>query len=256
MRKVIGSLTLLLALSFTLTAVAAEVSGGSGCGWTWTIQNDGTTLFRITTEIPGCAKPWPAPIGSYLDAYPGQGAATTRTLPFFNVVHIIQNDYMPYGYKYVLNATLKMGIPTYVSDNPGLTPPGVHAYEVSMTDKSGLGAVHTLDDYNAPVITDLGMVVPVGDGTGGNYTIDITDEMQAAVLNPGYGSYYMVRLHLGDETDGTPIDPGITELTHYFFDGAGAVSRIDWTISDVPEPSTIAIGLSSLMTLWLLRRKK
>ncbi|GAH23340.1 unnamed protein product, partial [marine sediment metagenome] len=44
--------------------------------------------------------------------------------------------------------------------------------------------------------------------------------------------------------------------THYFYDGAGDLSRFYWTISDIPEPSTIAIGLSSLMTLFLLRRKK
>lgn len=255
MRKIIAGLTLILALSFTLTATSATVSSSSGTGWTWTIENDGTTLTRLTTEIPGSLKPWPAPIGSYLDAYAGQGAATTRNVPYWNIVGVINSDYKPFGFKYVVSAKVDLTF-TYESDNAGLTPPGVHAYEISMTDKGGFGAAQSLPDYNAPVITDFGKVVPVGDGTGGQYSIDVTDQLQAALDDPAYGVYFMLRLHLGDETDGTPIDPGITELTHYFFDGAGQQSRFYWTLSDVPEPSTIAIGLSSLMTLWLLRRKK
>jgi len=167
-------------------------------------------------------------------------------------------------YNYFVSASLEVKLTdTYIRDDFGLD--GVRAYWIRQADTTWGGNYTVPDDWDADQAMDLGWLIPpgVGDEGLGYYSIDITDALwqahQEFVTSGGVRPYFYVQLVLGND-DGVVYPssgpgPETGGVSYYVFNTSGGTP--DWgfsmTLSDIPEPSVMTIGLVALLAL---RRKK
>ena len=141
-----------------------------------------------------------------------------------------------------------------------MTMPGVDAFHVELTDGNGsLASLIQAADFDSAVLHSLGTIVPgdAGAGTGaapgGIYSLDVTAALNDAVA--GSGSYFPVRLQLGGDTTGKPLDANVN--IDYVFNHAAhggnpmGAPYIEYTL--IPEPATMLLLVSG--SLALIRRK-
>lgn len=169
-----------------------------------------------------------------------------------NFPGVARSDYYPFGFKWFKAGSLTVELLDVTLTNNGGLVPGVRAVVVNQIDQ-GWGGGFWVDDWDMPIYYDLGLIVPANTTTAGDYTIDMTQAFQEA-YDRNLHKYLYVELRLEGDMGVAMLPPdGVID---YRFNQSGSGLHFDAIVTDVPEPSTIAIGLSSLMTLWLLRRKK
>jgi hypothetical protein len=83
--------------------------------------------------------------------------------------------------------------------------PGVSAYHFTPAAGAGMSVV----DFWTPMTTFLGQLIPPGERTLGEYTLDVTQAIQDAVDHTDGSDAFGVRLHFANELNGLHIDDNL-----------------------------------------------
>ena len=208
------------------------LSSQSDASWWDSVYYDGTsTAVRPHDQL--------VVVGSFGQLW---GSRVYRGIYTFDLPAVIRNTYPDYN---IDSARLILDLDYAYCKDSSLNPydefdmPGVRVRQIELIDHSVPNNVQA-DDFWAPVLSDIGWMVPPGgtlqngylyfDGSiaAGEYSIDIADALRHA-LSDAEQEIFAVRLHFGAETDAAVVDEGL--YIEYVFEDAPVGPRMELTLA-------------------------